>query len=218
MDVSRDWLDGFCLPCGRWFRLPNSPQGHARLAEIIQDLPAPSRVGFEATGGHEWMLWARLVGAGMSAVQLSPTQIEAFALSRGKRAKTDRIDAELIARFMAFRPEAGRSLPGEKLRVLRALTTRRAQIVEMRKRLVAQIGAPTRQGVAADLEAMDAYLRTMLEAQIHKLELRIAVIRRSCKKAAPARTFRAAISAWASRICLSVAYRQNGCGMIRFGT
>ena len=155
----------------------------------------------------------------MSAVQLSPTQIEAFALSRGKRAKTDRIDAELIARFMAFRPETGRSLPGEKLRVLRVLTTRRAQIVEMRKRLVAQIGARTRQGVAADLEAMDACLRTMLEAQIHKLELRIAVIRRSCKeKAAPARTSGAAVSAWASRIRLGVAYRQNGRGMIRFGT
>ena len=51
IDVSRDWLDGFCLPCGRRFRLPNSPEGHARLAEIIQDLPAPSRIGFE--GGED---------------------------------------------------------------------------------------------------------------------------------------------------------------------
>ena len=65
----------------------------------------------------------------------------AFALSQGRRAKTDRIDAGLIARFMNFRPEAGRRLPSEKLRVPRALTTRRGQIVEMRKRLVAQIGA-----------------------------------------------------------------------------
>ncbi|WP_220495437.1 hypothetical protein [Paracoccus sp. MC1862] len=47
MAVSRDWLDGFCLPCGRRFRLPNSPEGHTHLAEIIQDLPAPSRIGFE---------------------------------------------------------------------------------------------------------------------------------------------------------------------------
>ena len=51
IDVSRDWLDGFCLPCGRRFRLPNSPEGHAHLAEIIQDLPAPSRIGFE--GGED---------------------------------------------------------------------------------------------------------------------------------------------------------------------
>ena len=147
IDVSRDWLDGFCLPCGHRFRLPNSPDGHVCLIGIIQDMPAPLRIGFEATGGQEWALWTRLVGAGIDAAQLPPAQIKAFALSRGRRAKTDRIDAELIARFMAFRPEAGRRLPNEKLRVLRALTTRRAQMVERRKRLVAQIGARMRQAV-----------------------------------------------------------------------
>jgi transposase len=176
IDVSRDWLDGFCLPCGRRFRLPDSADGHARLAEMIQALPAPSRIGFEATGGQEWALRTRLVGAGMDAVQLPPAQIKAFALSRGRRAKTDRIDAELIARFMAFRPDAGRRLPSEKLRVLRALTTRRSQTVEMRKRLSAQLGARTKQDVAAELEAMDEELRALLEAQIRDLERRIADI------------------------------------------
>lgn len=176
IDVSRNWLDGFCLPCGHRFRLPNSPDGHVCLIEIIQDLPAPLRIGFEATGGQEWALWTRLVGAGIDAAQLPPAQIKAFALSRGRRAKTDQIDAELIARFMAFRPEAGRRLPSKKLRVLRALTTRRAQLVEMRKRLMAQIGARRRQDVAAELELMDDELRSMLEAQIRKLEQRIASI------------------------------------------
>jgi transposase len=52
------------------------------------------------------VLWTELVDAGIIAFQLSPAQIKAFALSRGTLAKTDRIDAELIARFMAFRPEA----------------------------------------------------------------------------------------------------------------
>jgi transposase len=176
IDVSRDWLDGFCLPCGRRFRLPNSADGHARLAGIIEALPTPSKVGFEATGGQEWALWTRLVEAGLDAVQLPPARIKAFALSWGKRAKTDRIDAELIVRFMAFRPEVGRRLPSAKLRVLRTLTTRRAQIVEMRKRLLAQIGARTRQGVAADLEARDGDLKAMLEAQIRELEQRITDI------------------------------------------
>lgn len=109
-------------------------------------------------------------------MQLSPAQIKAFALCGGRRAKTDSIDAELIARFLAFGPEAGRRLPGETLRVPRTITTRRAQTVEMRKRLLAQIGARTRQGVAADLEAMDEDLRAMLEAQIRELEQRIAGI------------------------------------------
>jgi len=62
-------------------------------------------------------------------------------MSRGTRAKTNRIDAELTARFMMFRPEAGRTLPSDNLRILRTLTTRQAQIVEMRKQLTAQISA-----------------------------------------------------------------------------
>ncbi|MEY8831435.1 transposase [Sedimentitalea sp. XS_ASV28] len=99
----------------------------------------------------------------VEAVQLPPAQIKAFALSRGTRAKTDRIDAELIARFMLFRPEVGRKLPGENLRVLRALTTRRAQVVEMRKRLSAQIAARRKQHISADLEDMDANLLAMLD-------------------------------------------------------
>ena len=132
IDVSRDELDGVCLPFGVRFRLPNSAQGHARLAQMIQALPAPSKIDLNATEGQEWALWTPRVQAGEDAVPLPPAQIKAVALSWRRRATTDRIDAELIARFMAFRPEAGRRLPSEILRVLRALTTRRAQIVEMR--------------------------------------------------------------------------------------
>ena len=92
------------------------------------------------------------------------------------RAKTDRIDAELIAGFMLFRPEAGRKLPGENLRVLRALTTRRAQVAEMHKRLSAQIAARRKQHIPADLEGIDASLLAMLDAQVGDLERRIKSI------------------------------------------
>lgn len=94
-------------------------------------------------------------------------------MSRGTRARTDQIDAELIARFMMFRPEAGRMLPGENLRFLRTLTTRRAQIVEMRKRLSAQISARRKQGIAANIEDLDDALKAMLDAQISDLEQRV---------------------------------------------
>ena len=140
---------------------------------MIQQLSGPVKVGFEATGGHEWVLWTELVDAGIIAFQLSPAQIKAFALSRGTLAKTDRIDAELIARFMAFRPEAGRELPDEKIRVIRTLTTRRGQLVDMRKRLKAQISARRKQGVSADVETMDDDLQEVLDTQIHDIERRI---------------------------------------------
>ncbi|GBQ99450.1 transposase [Acetobacter nitrogenifigens DSM 23921 = NBRC 105050] len=104
IDVSRDWLDGFCLPGKQRFRLQNSPDGYARLLETLQSMPDGLKVGFEATGGQEWALWRVLISMGINAVQLPPAQIKAFAFSMGKRAKTDQIDAELIARFMVVRP------------------------------------------------------------------------------------------------------------------
>ena len=127
----------------------------------------------EATGGQEWRLWAAFDAAGIKTRQLPPAQIKAFATSRGTRAKTDRIDAELIARFMAFRPDAGRSLPAQKLRLLRALTSKRAQLVETRKRLLAQIKARQKQGLGEPFEEMDTALRLLLDTQVADLESRI---------------------------------------------
>ncbi len=191
IDVSRDWLDGFVFPGGTRFRLENSAEGHANLILMIREMSAPVHVGFEATGGQEWALWTALVAAGIDASQLPPAQIKAFALSRGTRAKTDRIDAELIAPFILFRPEAGRRLPSENLRILRTLTTRRAQIVDMRKRLAAQIGARKKQNIPADVEGMDDALKTMLDAQVGELERRIeCVIAQEEISAAKARLLR----------------------------
>ena len=171
IDVSRDWLDIHCLPDGQRSRLPNTDDGHARLAELAHSMDA--LVCFEATGGQEWRLWAALDATGVATRQLPPAQIKAFAASRGTRAKTDRIDAELIARFMAFRPDAGRRLPHEKLRYLRALTSKRGQLVEIRKRLLMQIKAHEKLGSADMFAGMDGDLRVLLDCQITELEARI---------------------------------------------
>ncbi len=153
IDVSRDWLDIHCLPDGRRLRVPNTSAGHARLVDLAQ--AASALVCFIATR------------------QLPPAQIKAFAASPGLRAKTDRIDAELIARFMAFRPDAGRCLPHEKLRLLRSLSSKRGQLVETRKRLLAQIKAHEKLGTADVFADMDGDLKTLLNRQIAELEARI---------------------------------------------
>ena len=171
IDVSRDWLDIHCLPDNQKLRLPNTDEGHGRLCKLAQAQNA--LVCFEATGGQEWRLWGALDAAGIVTRQLPPAQIKAFAASRGTRAKTDRIDAELIARFMAFRPDAGRTLPHEKIRLLRALVSKRGQLVETRKRLLAQIKAHGKLGTAEMFEAMDEELKTLLDHQIAGLEVRI---------------------------------------------
>lgn len=171
IDVSRDWLDLHCLPDGYRCRVPNTPEGHAAVADLARDRAA--LVCFESTGGQEWQLWALLEAEGVSARQVPPAQVKAFAQSRGTRAKTDRIDAELIARFFAFRPEAGRSLPAEKLRLLRALTSKRTQLVEMRKRLLAQIRAHQKLGTAGMFDDIDTELKQRLDGLIKDLEDRI---------------------------------------------
>lgn len=171
IDVSRDHLDAYSLCNGQTFRLPNTPQGHARL--VNRACSAGAIICFEATGGQEWRLWATLDAAGIEARQLPPAQVKAFATSCGSRAKTDRIDAEFIARFMAFRPDAGRILPAGNMRLLRALTSKRGQLVETRKRLLTQIRARSKQGVDATLEVMDNELRSFLDNQIAELESRI---------------------------------------------
>lgn len=171
IDVSRDWLDVHCLQDGHHLRLSNTAEGHARLVDLAQS--ACALVCFEATGGQEWRLWSVLDAAGIETRQLPPAQIKAFAASRGTRAKTDRIDAELIARFLAFRPDAGRNLPHEKLRYLRALTSKRGQLVETRKRLLAQIKAHEKLGSADMFETMNTELKGLLDCQIAELEGRI---------------------------------------------
>ena len=87
IDVSREWLDGFCLPDLQRFCLANSPEAHENLILMIRQMPAPLRVGFEATGRQEWAVWTALATAGIDARQLPRAQIKAFAKSRGTRAK-----------------------------------------------------------------------------------------------------------------------------------
>ena len=171
IDVSRDWLDLHSLPDGVQRRMPNSPEGHAAVADLARERDAI--VCFESTGGQEWQLWAKLDAKGVIARQVPPAQVKAFGQSRGTRAKTDRIDAELIARFFAFRPDAGRSLPAEKLRLLRALASKRSQLVEMRKRLLAQIRAHQKLGTAAMFDDIDTDLKARLDTRIKELEDRI---------------------------------------------
>lgn len=151
MDVSRDWLEGFCLPGQNRFRHPDTADGHIAPVAMIQQPSDTVKAGFEATGGHEWVLRTEPVDAGIVAVRLSPARIRAFALG----------------------PEAGRELPDEKLRIPGPLTARRGQLVDMRKRLKAQIGARRKQGVPADVETMDDELEEVPDTQVDHIERRI---------------------------------------------
>ena len=130
IDVSKDRLDVHVLPQGETFSVERNGKGLAALVERLKPL-APSLVAVEATGGFEMTVAAAIGGAGLPLAVINPARIRHYAEALGKRAKTDPIDALVIARFAAdVKPEV-RPLADDLTQLLAELVTRRRQIVEM---------------------------------------------------------------------------------------
>jgi transposase len=130
IDVSKSRLDVHVRPAGESFNVARAGAGLDALIARLLAL-APTLIAVEATGGLETVVTAGLAGAGLPVVVVNPAQVRAFANALGKRAKTDPIDAAVIAHFIeATRPQA-RPLPDEATRLLADLVARRRQIVEM---------------------------------------------------------------------------------------
>src|SRR5215210_4855608 len=99
IDVSKDRLDVHVLPEGIAFAVARDGKGLAELIERLAPL-SPDLVVIEATGGFETVVAAAIAGAGLPLVVVNPAQIRHYARAGGKRAKTDPIDAAMIARFV----------------------------------------------------------------------------------------------------------------------
>ena len=130
IDVSKDRLDVHVRPSREAFVVARDGKGLEELIERLQAL-SPRLIAIEATGGFETIAAAAIAGATLPLAIVNPTQVRHFAQAVGKRAKTDPIDAEVIARFAeAVKPEP-RPLPDEQARLLAELVARRRQIIEM---------------------------------------------------------------------------------------
>lgn len=130
IDVSKDRLDVAVRPGGEVFAVERNASGVDRLIERMRVL-APTIIALEATGGFETVVAAALAAAVLPVVVVNPAQIRAFARALGQRAKTDPIDAAVIAHFAeATKPEP-RPLADEATRLLADLVARRRQIIEM---------------------------------------------------------------------------------------
>jgi transposase len=130
IDVSKDRLDVHVRPSREAFVVVRDGKGLEELIERLQAL-SPRLVAIEATGGFETIAAAAIAGAALPLAIVNPAQVRHFAQAVGKRAKTDPIDAEVIARFAeAVKPEP-RPLPDEQARLLAELVARRRQIIEM---------------------------------------------------------------------------------------
>ena len=153
VDVAKGVLDVALEPSGETWRTTNGAEAIGALVVQLQ-ARQPTLIVLEATGGYEAALAAQLAAAALPVVIVNPRQVRAFAKSLGQLAKTDRLDAQVLARFAAaVRPEV-RALPDEAAQRLSALCARRRQLVEMltaeQNRLL-HADAAVRPGIAAHI-------------------------------------------------------------------
>jgi transposase len=130
IDVSKDRLDVHVRPAGGAFAVARDGAGLEALTARLRTL-GPRLVVLEATGGFEAVVAAAIAGAGLPLAVVNPAQVRAFGRATGRLAKTDRLDAALIAHFAeAVRPEP-RPVASEQAQGLAELVARRRQVVEM---------------------------------------------------------------------------------------
>jgi transposase len=166
IDVSKAKLDVAILPSGEQFTVSNDRHGIGELLQRLSPL-APSRVVLEATGKLEQLAVSELAAAGLPVVVVNPAQVRHYAKARGKRAKTDPIDARLIAEFARdLQPEL-RPLPDAETQALAALCQRR-QLLEMEQMEKSRLQRAPR----ANQKSIKAMLR-FLRRQIEQVEKQI---------------------------------------------
>jgi transposase len=130
IDVSKAQLDVWHRPSDEKWTAANDESGIAGLVERMRELQ-PALIVLEATGGYQAAAAAALAVAGMNVAVVNPRQVRDFAKATGRLAKTDALDAAVLAHFAeAIRPEA-QAMPDEATLHLQALLTRRRQLVDM---------------------------------------------------------------------------------------
>jgi len=164
IDVAKVELVVATRPAGERWTVANDEAGGRELAARLRGA-APELVVLEATGGYELLAVAALAAAGLPVVVVNPRQVRDFAKATGQLAKTDRIDADVLALFgERVRPPV-RPLPNAEAQALDALLTRRRQLLEMlhaeRNRL-GQVFGRGQRAVAKSLKSHVAYLEREL--------------------------------------------------------
>ena len=172
VDVGKSFLDLGFDPAARPARFRNDPAGIAALIDALRHRGA-ARIALEAIGPYAHALTGALVAAGFEALLADPRQVRAFRTAEGRIAKTDRLDASLIARFARAMPDRLRPAPEPEQVALKALSTRRRQLTELiameKTRLAQAIDA----GIVASHRAVIAALTAACAEVERELDRRI---------------------------------------------
>jgi transposase len=166
IDVSKDQLDVHIHPAGESFSVSRDTAGLEELIEKLKPFGLKA-IAVEATGGFESIVVASLLAEGLPVIVVNPAQVRHFANALGKRAKTDPIDAAVIARFVeATKPEI-RPLHSAETLTLADLMARRRQIVQM---ITAERQRAMRSTANARLQKSIARLLKALQRELDSLD------------------------------------------------
>lgn len=164
IDVSKDQLDLATNPGDGTHAFANDPDGHHKLVTHLQTLDVQSIV-LEATGGYERAAVGALLAAELPVIVVNPRQVRDFARAIGKLAKTDRIDAAVLARFARTIDPQRRPLPDENTRLLQEKIARRGQLIHMRtaeqNRLKQAHGHDVKRSIQALIDTLEQQLQTL---------------------------------------------------------
>ena len=171
IDVSKEHLDVHLLPDDKSWRVANDEAGCAQLSERLKALSGTALVVMEATNVFWRLAATRLASAGLSAAVVNPRQVRDFARATGQLAKTDAIDAQVLALFAQRIEPPVRALPNEQCQVAAELLSRRAQLMGMRvaekNRLSTARAAKVRKDIAATIAFLEKRLAA-LDAEIDR--------------------------------------------------
>lgn len=169
VDVAKDKLDVCVLPSGEYHEFTNDPEGQAALVECLRKLPAAAIV-IESTGGYERPALFAMQDADLHVTLVNPRQVRDFAKGIGQLAKTDRLDAAVLAEFARLVAPSPTDKTSEKQRELDALVTRRRQLLETRVAEQNRLHQTRDKFIQKSLESVVKALDRQLEA----VEKRIA--------------------------------------------
>jgi len=171
IDLSKSSLDIALFPQGEDWQLPNNSDGRGRLIARLRELNAPLVV-LEATGGLERPIANSLAQAKIAVAVVNPRQVRDFARSAGRLAKTDRLDAHILALFAERMQPEPRPQPDESAQQLKDLLARRRQLVDMltqEKNRLKRIAEHLRSGVKSHIDWLKQEL-DQIEEEIEQLQ------------------------------------------------
>jgi len=164
IDVAKQNFDLHSLRTGQDLRMKNSTDGISKCVALCNKI-RPELIVMEATGGYELALAATLQAEGFAVAVVNPRRIRDFARAAGQIAKTDKLDARIIAQFAATMEPMPTEQINENTQKLKALVARRSQLVGLHTAesnlLEHADGKEIRRSIAAVLKVIEAQLKTI---------------------------------------------------------